>query len=276
MSLDLMYITKDPKIALIAERAGVRRIFVDMEYIGKEKRQGGMNTVQNCHTPEDVKKISENINTAEVLVRVNPIHDKTEKYSSSEEEIDSVISAGADIVMLPCFKTVDEVKRFIDIIGGRAKSMLLFETAEAVENVDDILEVSGIDEVFIGLNDLSLSYGKKFMFQLLSDGTVERLCLKFRLAGLKYGFGGIAAIGTGVLPAECILKEHYRLGSSSVILSRSFCNTDEISDLEEVKKIFDDGLKQMREYEKEIAVHSEFFYSNIERVNDAVNQIIKG
>lgn len=276
MSLDLMYITKDPKIALIAERAGVRRIFVDMEYIGKEKRQGGMNTVQNCHTPEDVKKISENINTAEVLVRVNPIHDKTEKYSSSEEEIDSVISAGADIVMLPYFKTVDEVKRFIDIIGGRAKSMLLFETAEAVENVDDILEVSGIDEVFIGLNDLSLSYDKKFMFQLLSDGTVERLCLKFRLAGLKYGFGGIAAIGTGVLPAECILREHYRLGSSSVILSRSFCNTDEISDLEEVKKIFDDGLKQMRECEKEIAVHSEFFYSNIERVNDAVNQIIKG
>lgn len=276
MSLDLMYITKDPKIALIAEGAGVRRIFVDMEYIGKEKRQGGMNTVQNCHTPEDVKKISENINTAEVLVRVNPIHDKTEKYSSSEEEIDSAISAGADIVMLPYFKTVDEVKRFIDIIGGRAKSMLLFETAEAVENVDDILEVSGIDEVFIGLNDLSLSYGKKFMFQLLSDGTVERLCLKFRLAGLKYGFGGIAAIGTGALPAECILKEHYRLGSSSVILSRSFCNTDEISDLEEVKKIFDDGLKQMREYEKGIAVHSEFFYSNIERVNDAVNQIIKG
>ena len=45
--LKLMYITGDPQIALIAEAAGVDRIFVDMETVGKELRQGGMKTVQS-------------------------------------------------------------------------------------------------------------------------------------------------------------------------------------------------------------------------------------
>ena len=45
-----MYITNDPEIAQIAQDAETDRIFVDMEYIGKEKRQKGMNTVKNHHT----------------------------------------------------------------------------------------------------------------------------------------------------------------------------------------------------------------------------------
>lgn len=39
---------------------------------------------------------------------------------------------------------------------------------------------------------------------------------------MPFGFGGIARIGDGLLPAEKILAEHVRLGSSSVILSRTF------------------------------------------------------
>ena len=45
MSLKLMYITNRPEIAQIAESAGVDRIFVDMEYIGKAKRQYGTDSV---------------------------------------------------------------------------------------------------------------------------------------------------------------------------------------------------------------------------------------
>lgn len=41
MPLKLMYITDQPEIAQIAESAGVDRIFVDLEYIGKSDRQGG-------------------------------------------------------------------------------------------------------------------------------------------------------------------------------------------------------------------------------------------
>ena len=55
--LKLFYITKDPAVARIAQAAGVDRIFVDMEYIGKAQRQGGMDTVQNHHTVEDVARL---------------------------------------------------------------------------------------------------------------------------------------------------------------------------------------------------------------------------
>ena len=47
MPLKLMYITNSEDVAHIAEEAGVDRIFVDMEYIGKTDRQGGMDTVQS-------------------------------------------------------------------------------------------------------------------------------------------------------------------------------------------------------------------------------------
>ena len=52
-----MYITNQPAVARIAEDAGVDWIFVDMEFIGKDKRQGGLDTVQNHHTIEDVSNI---------------------------------------------------------------------------------------------------------------------------------------------------------------------------------------------------------------------------
>ena len=47
--LKLMYITNRPEVAQIAEQAGVDWIFVDMEFIGKDARQGGLDTVQNHH-----------------------------------------------------------------------------------------------------------------------------------------------------------------------------------------------------------------------------------
>lgn len=57
MAIDLMYITNRPEIARIAEKADVDRIFIDMEYIGKGLRQGGMDTVQNHHTIDDIRTI---------------------------------------------------------------------------------------------------------------------------------------------------------------------------------------------------------------------------
>ena len=273
MALKLMYITNQPQIAQIAESSGVDRIFVDMEYIGKAERQGGLDSVQNYHTIEDIRVIKQAVQSAEVLVRVNPIHEVTAEYTSSKEEIDAAINAGADIVMLPYITSSKQVEDFLRYVDGRAKTMPLIETPQAVAVFDEILSLPGIDEIYIGLNDLSLGYGKSFMFSLLADGTVERLCLKFRQKGIPYGFGGIASIGTGTLPAEAILKEHYRLGSSSVILSRSFCNYEKITHRDEVKRIFDQGLRDMREKEKEIEVHSRYFFENMELVKEKVAQI---
>ncbi len=260
MTLKLMYITNNPQVAVLAQSSGVDRIFVDMEYIGKEDRQGGLDTVKSHHTVEDVKNLRKVLNKTELLVRVNPIHEASENWCCSKDEIEAVIEAGADIIMLPMAKTVDEIKKFVEYVGGRTKTMLLLETAEAKENIKAMLDVGGIDMVHIGLNDLHLSYGMKFMFQLLTDGTVEELCDIIGSYGIPYGFGGIARLGFGMLPAEHVIAEHYRLGSSMAILSRSFCDIYKTSDMEEVQRLFEQELRKIREYEKELTAKDESFF----------------
>jgi len=274
MSLNLMYITNKPAVAEIAEQAGVDWIFLDMEFIGKDARQGGLDTVQNHHTVKDVANIKAAVKKAMVLVRVNPIHEALPDYPSSKDEIDATIKAGADIVMLPFFKTVEEVKQFISFVNGRAKTLLLMETVEAANLVDEILEVPGIDMIHLGLNDMHLELGMKFMFELLANGTVEKLGNKIKAKGIPFGFGGIATLDGGALPGSMVLKEHVRLGSSMVIVSRSFCNTDVVTDLNEVKRIFDTGISGLRALEKEASqAGAAYLEENRKAVVSAVNKI---
>lgn len=275
MSLKLMYITNKPAVAKIAEEVGIDWIFIDMEFIGKDSRQGGLDTVQNHHTVEDVKIIRKAVTKSKVLVRVNPIHDALPDYPSSKEEIDAVIEAGADIVMLPFYKTVKEVRQFIQYVGGRAQTCLLLETAEAAILIDETLKVPGINMIHLGLNDLHLELGMKFMFQLLSDGIVEQLGNKIKAAGIPFGFGGIARLDSGMLPGEDVLKEHVRLGSSMVIVSRSFCNTEVITDLNEVRRIFTDGIKSIRDLEAEAEAAANYFVKNRQEVEKAVESIVE-
>ncbi len=279
MALSLMYITNNPQVASIAQMAGVDRIFVDMEYIGKEERQAGMNTVKSHHTFEDISNISAitSKGKSELLVRVNPIHDATKDYCSSEEEIENAISCGADIIMLPMFRTCGEVERLAECVGGKAKTMLLLETREAAENIDDIISHGGFDELHIGLNDLHLAYGKKFMFELLSDGTVDRLAYKLNSASVRFGFGGIARIGYGMLPAEHIITEHYRLNSKAAILSRSFCNAEKAESMEFLAQLFFDGIDRIRNFEKEASSYTSHDYSeNHKTVVTLVRKIVDG
>lgn len=274
--LNLMYITKHPEIARIAEEAGVDWIFVDMEFIGKDCRQGGLDTVQNHHTVEDVANIRAAVTKAKVLVHINPIHDTMDDYPSSEEEIEAVIQTGADIVMLPYFKTTEEVHRFIGYVGGRAKTCLLVETPEAADLLDQIVEIDGIDMIHIGLNDMHLALKMKFMFQLLTDGSVDKWTRIIAQKGIMYGFGGLASLNGGAVPGRMILKEHYRLGSQMVIVSRAFCNTDNMTDLDKVRSIFNNGIADIRKMENEMnKLSKEDFKNNHKAVCDAVGIIVK-
>ncbi len=268
--LNLMYITNRTDIAQIAEKNGVDWIFIDLEINGKEERQGHLDTVISRHRIDDVKKVKSVLKKSKLLVRVNPIYDESKK------EIDRVINDGADIVMLPFFKTKKEVESFIDFVDGRSEICLLLETPEAVNCIDAILDIDGIDYIHIGLNDLHLGYNKKFMFELLVDGTVEMLIEKFNNKDIKYGFGGIARIGDGAISAESIITEHYRLGSSMVILSRSFCNVEKIDIIEKINELFLFGIKEIRNYEKKLKNKpKEFYVKNREELNFNINKIVE-
>ncbi|MDO4491767.1 MAG: aldolase/citrate lyase family protein [Lachnospiraceae bacterium] len=282
MALELMYITNDPAVAVIAEEAGVDLIFVDMEFIGKQLRQGGMDTVQSRHTIEDIRAIKAAVKSSRVMVRINPIHEAGEEngvaYTDSRTEIDAAIEAGADILMLPYFKTAEEVRKFVAYVDGRAITFPLLETPEAVAVLDEILQIPGIDRIHIGLNDLSLAKKSGFMFGLLTDGTVEQIAETCKKYQVPFGFGGIAALGQGLLPAEYIIGEHYRLGSSYVILSRSFCNTQQITDLEQIRSIFQTGVSAIRELEEKLKVKvkeqdHDFFTDNMKHIESGVQAV---
>lgn len=268
MNLQLMYITNRPEIAVLAEEAGVDRIFIDLEINGKVERQGNLDTVISRHSISDVPVIKSALQKAELLVRVNPI------YEGSKSEIDSVIADGADIVMLPMFTTADEVKKFIELVGGRAKACLLLETPQAMTRLDDILQIPGIDEIHIGLNDLHLGMHLDFMFELLSGGIVEYICNKIAAKGIKYGFGGIARVGLGMLPAEYIIAEHHRLGSQMAILSRSFCDANK-KNVEDVRNIFIEGIEGIREFEDSLHEWTFGTYEdNIIKLKSKVHEIV--
>jgi hypothetical protein len=274
--MNLMYITKHPVIAQIAEEAGVDWIFVDMEFIGKDVRQSGLDTVQNHHTIDDVRSIKAAVKKAKVLVRVNPIHDTTSDYVSSEDEINGVIEAGADIIMLPFFKTVIEVERFVRAVNGRAKCCLLLETPESVAILEDIVAVPGIDMIHLGLNDMHLALGMKFMFELLANGSVDKWTNFIKEKSIPFGFGGIAALDSGAVPGRMILKEHYRLGSQQVIVSRSFCNTDQVTDINEVREIFQNGISEIRALESECKQQTaEYFEQNRKATKKVIEEFVK-
>ena len=258
MSLTFMYITNQPDVALLAEQNGVDLIFVDLELNGKVERQGHLDTVISRHSMHDVSRIRAVLKHAKLLVRLNPIH------SGSRFEINEAIFRGADILMLPYYKTVDEVTMFIELIGGRVKVCLLCETKDAVECMPNILTLNGIDFIHIGLNDLHLSYGQTFIFEPLSNGLVDNIARQIREADIPYGFGGIARIGEGRIRAEKIIAEHMRLGSSLAILSRSFCNIGSTEKLTaEQSRLFREGVWRIRAYEQQLeSMSPEWFEQN--------------
>ena len=204
-----------------------------------------MDTVQSHHVPEDIAKVRAAIgNKAEIMARVNPLN------PNSQAEIDASIENGADVIMLPMWRTADDLRQLVSMVDGRAKVMPLLETD---------------------------TYHQKFMFQLLADGTVDRLCTGLREANIPYGFGGVGRPSSGMLSAEYIIGEHYRLGSQYVILSRSFCNTGKVTDLDEIRRIFTDGVADIRRVERDCAAWTqEQLDENRRRVCACVEKIVRG
>lgn len=212
----LIFITNVPELASYVSDRGVKRVMVDLELLGKVERQGHLSTVISRHTFDDVARIRRAIPDKNLTVRLNPLN------PGSREEVERAIDLGADVLMLPMFRTAQEVEQFCALVDGRARICLLLETAGAAANVAEIVRVQGVQEIHIGLNDLHLDLGRTFMFEPLADGLVDQLASEITGAGLALGIGGLARAGEGLLPAEMLVAEHVRLGSTGAILSRTF------------------------------------------------------
>jgi hypothetical protein len=214
--LELIQITNDPAFAQRCDALGGFRLFVDLERLGKAERQAGRNTFISAHQLQDVARVRAVLRRSPLMVRVNPLHEGT------RAEVDAVLAQGADSLMLPMFDSAAQLRAFSDLVAGRAPIVALLETATALRSVEEWADTPGLREIYVGLNDLHLSLGCRFMFEPLADGSVERVAAVAHVRGLRFGFGGIARLEEGLLPGRDVLAEHQRLGSGSVILSRTF------------------------------------------------------
>ena len=259
-----MILASTPEDALSAQNAGVDRVFYDLEYIGKVERQRGRDTVKYHNDIEQIPALREVVTKSSLLVRTNPIG----AYTAAE--VEKAIKYGADYLMLPMTMDKHDVETYVNLVNGRAKVIIMIETAASMTRLDDILEVSGVDEIFVGLNDLHISLGLNFLFEPLAGGLVDYISAKCRVKGMPFGFGGIARIGDGILPADMILGEHVRLGSSSVILSRTFKGGDSPVSID-----FKAEVNKVRNRFDELQTWSpEQLEENRKKVKDIVNRIV--
>lgn len=268
---NLIFITNNTQIASIADRSGINEIFIDLEKKGKELRQPGLNTVKSNHKLSDIVKIKPLLKTSKLLVRCNPIG------SWSKVEIKKIIDAGADTIMLPFFKTKSEVEDFIGYVDGKTKTCLLVETLDAVNNLVDILDIKSIDRIHIGLNDIHIESKSKFMFEPFENGMLEEISILIKSRNINFGIGGISKIGSSLRPSpEMILVEHMRLGSSSVILSRSFLDLSIEKDTRIIKERFTKGVEDIRNWELEISKWTtEMLNKNHKKISNEIKQIVR-
>lgn len=265
-----MLITNDRRRAALADQSGVDRLFVDLELIGKFERQGHRDALISHHTVDDVRTVRFAAPGRELLVRLNPLH------AGTAAEVEQTLEAGADLLMLPMFRSIDEVIALCRMVAGRVPVVPLVETREAMELIADVVRLPGVGEVYFGLNDLHLSLGRDFMFELLAGGEVEEMAAVCRAASMPFGFGGVARIGEGLLPGELVLAEHLRLGSQSVILSRTFHRREQGEAAEQADAQFVAALKALRAAEMAMTTRTP---AEVEcdrrRVVDGVLQVVR-
>lgn len=193
-------------------RAGCSGVVVDLEVKGKHERQASYNTQINQHSLHDINGLK--AMGTYVICRINAID------YDSVNEIDRVIDAGADEILVPMVRTRQEIEQTFRQVDGRLAISLMIETTEAL-NLAPVVNDHNVRRVFVGLNDLHITQGKPTLFHVLADGTVDIIRQKFRHAA--FGFGGLTLPGSGhPLPVDYFFHELARLNCQFTFLRRSF------------------------------------------------------
>ena len=239
----LTLFTNDPVLARAADEARVDRIGPDLESLGKRERQEHLDTRMSDHSLEDVAAVRAVLRNAKAFVRVNPLN------PGSRMEVESLLEAGVQVLMLPMLRSAPEVATFVDMVGGRARVVLLLETAAAGLRLRDIVRVPGVDEIHFGLNDLRLSLGVASHFEVLASDWMELLCRTVGEAGIPYGIAAVAQSGDAHLPvpSDLAYAQYARLGSQGALLARCFFK--EGMDLQEEVRRIRERMDHFRELE---------------------------
>ncbi len=216
----LTLFTHDTALAAAADGAGIERVGPDLERHGKLERQGGMGRWISNHTEADLSPVFAQLNRASHFVRCNPPH------AGLAVEIDRLIALGAQTIMLPHFHTADQARDFVQVVAGRATTVLLVETVRSATQVATLCRIEGVDEIHFGLNDLSLDLGVNNQFAVLCSAFLEDVCAVLAAADFPFAVGGIGRAHDESLPvpSDLVYAQYPRLGASGALLSRVFFN----------------------------------------------------
>lgn len=159
------------------------------------------------------------------LARVSPVPVLVRLASHDEAQLARVLDAGVDGVIVPAVESAGQAAELVQaayfpprgrrsmglarvsLLGRRDQPLLLpmVETRAGLDHLDDILGVDGVDGVFVGPYDLTLSLGQK---SVLDDAVVpaivsvlDRARERGRIAGIFTGHREL----TGLLPAVDLL-----------------------------------------------------------------------
>ena len=109
------------------------RIGLDLERIGKRERQPGTQLWLSDHEESRLPAIAAALRRANLFVRCNPPH------AASNVEIERLLVAGAEVIMLPAFVCADDVRRALDAIAGRARLVPLVALPQAIGELEKLV-----------------------------------------------------------------------------------------------------------------------------------------
>jgi hypothetical protein len=208
----LFLFSTDVDLIRAAVEGGAAGAVVDWEYIGKAERQAGFDTQINHDTLEDLRRVRA-CTAARVLCRINAFGPWTQK------EIEAAVQAGADEILLPMVRSVEEVERVLEWAKGRCGIGILIETREAVAICERLAQLP-LTRAYLGLHDLAIERRTPNPFRAIPDGIVGRVRSAFPI---PFGFAGLTLPDRGFpIPCRLLIAEMARLGCSFSFLRRSF------------------------------------------------------
>ncbi len=209
----LLLFSTSPGFIRQAVAAGVGGIIVDWEYVGKAMRQLSYDTQVNLDTLDDLRRVRASTD-ALVVCRIN-------SYGAiTPGEIEAAVEGGADELLLPMVRTVEEVEKVLHQVGDRCGVGILIETIAAVELVRELARLP-LSRLYVGLNDLAIERSTRNIFTAVAEGTVEGL--RRALGEIPFGMAGLTLPDRGSpIPCRLLIGEMVRIGCDFSFLRRSF------------------------------------------------------
>jgi hypothetical protein len=211
--------TSNPDLAARADQAGVDRVGLDLERLGKRQRQREeLGTWITEHKVKQLRPIGRVLSHAALFARTNGPH------PGLHEEVEKLLDCGVSVLMFPNFQHVGELESFLRMVDGRAKTIPLLERLGAAKRIEQIAALSEIDEVHVGLNDLAIDLALTHRIGVLVTMTLSRVAAVVLAAGKRLGVGGLGRAGDTNLPvpSDLVYAQYPRLGASAALISRSF------------------------------------------------------